>query len=166
MPTRPITVRRWQVVVAFVLLASSFAIAVAIGTNAQTRANHASKRAAAAALKAEATAAKADRAAAGVRSVQERLAGARTQQLAQLHAYDVRSCAARHKTVTVLDRILDSSIVSTQKLLAGPPTGLLRDALIRGIALDRRAKKELRAADCFGVPPLPKSPSVKPKKST
>lgn len=155
MPSQPVVLRRWQIAAAFVALTISFVYVGVVGTNASHNASDAARSA-------KATARKAVREARGLQEVQRRIASVRVEQLAQIHAQEIRSCRSRHKLDFALRHLIAQSIAQTRPLLKHPIPGFSQAAIRRAIRNDEEALATLRSADCLAVPPLPPTPPATP----
>lgn len=148
MPMQPVTLHRWQIAAAFVVLTVVFTVSIALSTGA----SHSAAR----------SARKADRVSSRNTGLIHQIVENRKQTIAKLHAQDVRSCRRVHRLVKVFRRTLGGSIRDSRRFLAGPlGRGPTAAAIRNGITRSQELLDDLRSADCAHVPHLG---PIKPKK--
>lgn len=130
MPRRVVTVLRWQVAVAFIVVTAVF-------TGTELWLGHLTHQAS--------HLAKLD--AAHVRVDDE----IRRELVSRIRAQEVKTCKSRHALTSVLERVIKRSITETQGVhIPGISEQQIQDA----ITLDRQFLRDLARTDCRGVPPL------------
>lgn len=152
---RQVSIERWQVVGAFLLLVVVFTTIVVWQDQTAHRAARNSKLATAAA-------AQSARLVAELRRVNEDVRNVRSQQVAQLHAQQVSSCAERHVLTEVLRKGISRGITQTRIDLNGPIVRLpgVRKVELANIRISQQLLRDLKHSDCLGLAPLPKTPKA------
>lgn len=150
MPTREFVWRRWEVGLAFLALTVIFTVLLIwqAGTANETHR----------------TAARAEKLAVQNRDLLRIIVANRRETVDRIHLEQVRSCTSRHRLYLVLHSTVARGLASARKALHGPLATLpgVRQVELDSIASSKQFLRDLRGADCTGVPPVRVRPKPKP----
>lgn len=146
---RTVTLRLWQVSLIFLAVIVAAVVAASAWTsshNAQVKAN-------------TALAERANDKASIALEIQRQIAARGLQTRKALRSQDVKSCASRHTLYIGIQKLIGRSLAQSEAFLAHPPAGVTRKQIQDSIDSMKRFERDLKKADCKGVPKLP--PPVK-----